>query len=284
MMNQLSLQQKASKLAKIRGLVREGKDNGEIIKALEPEYGKIDRNTVIYQKRNIDSVKRPGGRKRSLPDEVVEHARMKIQQSSSAHTTAEIVGFLRDGIVEYRKKNKLNEHVIIKVGDRTLRDIARKLAPATESKPTIQSIEREKVINDLNTGISQAIMTHGIQGIQPTVEGKLPSDCHLRIHPSNTFNFDTLSCIINGEIIEKVRLPHELKKKLKEKKLAVNKVAQRTQRRAVKQIYVTSAAGFLNVGVVIIKDRNIKIMEFHKLVTQGGYELWVVFSPKVNNI
>ena len=76
-----------------------------------------------------------------------------------------------------------------------------------------------------------------------------------------------------------VRLVSGATKALKAKNLSVWIGNERTQQRGVKQYYVTEAAGYLVVAVVVIKDSKIPELTMKLWSTDGGYELWTVFLP-----
>eukprot|EP01040_Poterioochromonas_malhamensis_P001863 gene1863-1995_t len=109
-------------------------------------------------------------------------------------------------------------------------------------------------MNNSYTGISQTVISHAIQGIafQPMRE-------------------------IMGNILP----THGKTKNLNDNMLSPSVVATRSQRRSVKQLYLTSAAGYLKVAVIIIKDRSIQRLELHQLSNQEGYDLWLIYSPKI---
>lgn len=165
----LSKEQHSAKRAEIAKLIEQGKTNGEIMRELKPAYGEIDRQTVIFQREKLTRpTELPMGRKRCLPLEVIENSRKKVTESTSIRTTGEIIATVKDEHVIFREKHNQNHLALPSISDRTYRNIARSIAPEIIKNPLIQSPDREKVMNDLYTGISQAVISRAIQGIVPT--------------------------------------------------------------------------------------------------------------------
>lgn len=126
---------------------------------------------------------------------MIQNSQKKVTESTSIRTTGEIIATIKDEHAIFREKHNQNHLALPSISDRTYLKIARTIASEIIKNPITQSLHQEKVMNDSYTGISQAVISHAIQGIVPTYDGK-PD-------PSSTWNFDSISCDINGEIMWK---------------------------------------------------------------------------------
>lgn len=82
--------------------------------------------------------------------------------------------------------------------------------------------------------------------------------------------------------VESVRVTKEAVSELQKRNLSVSINQEKTQRRSVKQTYLTSAGGYCHAVVVEIKDRNIEsptLIHLNKKRRDGGVDIWVAFNP-----
>jgi hypothetical protein len=104
----------------------------------------------------------------------------------------------------------------------------------------------------------------------------------LRIKPRYYFNFDSVTCIIGEDPNRPVYLSENTRKSLKDLKIGVSAAfSNALKRRGIRNLFLTSADFWLLLGVVIIKDNNIKKISFQHLSNDGGYQLWLLMLPNI---
>ena len=139
---------------------------------------------------------------------------------------------------------------------------------------------RIEAFADAYSAISLICIVFAVQNMRvPQVD----MSTELRIKPRYFFNFDAVTSVI-GEVEDRpVYLPESARKTLKELKLGVSAAfsCSSAKRRGIKQLYLTSADGWLLVAVIIIRDNNIKKICFQHLSNDGGYQTWLMLLPNV---
>eukprot|EP01039_Chlorochromonas_danica_P011413 gene11414-12757_t len=95
------------------------------------------------------------------------------------------------------------------------------------------------------------------------------------------FNVDAVSCVIGESTSAKVRLVRGSNEYLKQVNRSPSKTVKQEKRRAVKQLYVTSADGYLNCAIIVLKDSHIKELKLIPIDKHhsGGYQLWLLLVP-----
>lgn len=273
----------SEKLQQIIKLIHEKKTNREIKVELTPMFGNLGDSTIRWA-RTVDQREETlqRGRKRKISEEIDDNSRETIKQGPAGRTNKDIKAVIDDELKKKREANNRNPYSIPSISASTYYRAIRRIAPEVEKNAVSRAPEREVAMEDMYSAISHVAVSHAIQNVLPT-ESKLAIESEvLRIHPAHIFNFDTVSCVINGELNENVRLPAGTKARCRQQNITPSYYAPRIQRRSIKQLYLTSADGYLHAAVVIIKDRSISTLQFHRLGNQGGYELWLVYSPKVS--
>ena len=269
----------------IQTLIAENKSNSQIKAELYPKYGNLDKAMIKWQREKMNrSTPVARGRKRKISEEEERIVVEELNKTSSQRNTKEIGKLMHEVHKQNEIKHKGQMREDFKMGNSTVRTYARRMAPEVVNKPIIRNTRREQAMNDLYNGISQVVLTHVIQDCVPNNEDPEPLRFNsktnsLRIHPSDTYNFDAVCCELNGDIIETIRMVSGKKRTLKENNLSASITQSLGQKRSIKQIYLTSADGFLLAAILVIRDRAVSNIHFHKLDNSGGYQLWLVFSP-----
>lgn len=263
----------------ITDLIKSGLKDAEIIKALSSTSSEINASTVHYLRNKLSRPVEPKrGRKRWYSETVEEKSSQRLQEDPSVKTLSQVIEILDAAQTEERLDNNLNPYFKAEISTSTKFRAARRIAPDISKNPKLRTAKRDLAMNDIFNGIAQATMAHAIQNVPPLPDLSAIYSDSLRIHPSCLFNFDAVSCDLNGEIIASVRMASGTKK-LRELKQSSAVSTPDKKHRSVKQLYLTSADGFLHAAIVIIKDHKIQTLQLHHIADQGGYQLWVVFSP-----
>eukprot|EP00981_Chlorochromonas_danica_P013927 scaffold7106_cov217-Ochromonas_danica.AAC.1 len=236
---------------------------------------KHDRGDTSSDQIKLEKKKR--GRKRSLEDAYISELKEELtkEDRSCNSLSPKEIGVR---IHEKRKQQALNEGrnalAIKPVGISTERRLIKEIAPELIAKAQIKNNRRYQAIRDMYGAISHAVISHAI--LQPSLDKPFG-----RIKHCFMFNVDAVSCVIGESTSAKVRLVRGSNEYLKQVNRSPSKTVKQEKRRAVKQLYVTSADGYLNCAIIVLKDSHIKELKLIPIDKHhsGGYQLWLLLVP-----
>ena len=238
-------------------------------------------------KRNSTEPPSKGGRPRlvskTLVNTMVSIARKKdlSKDSFTAVTFKKELHNIRLSDVVESGGNHLSLKML---SDRTLRRVRQEVVPETENASKNQNERRYEALMDTRNHISLAAMWPAVI-FDETYED-------LTIPPSNMFNFDATTLLLETSIDEKKQLflaagsKKELRRRGLNPATTNSREATSLKKRAITIISLTRADGVLSCVIVKVKDSSFSEVNMHELMVDEGvsYLLYVITIPSPKNI